>query len=120
MSASTGPTLPHAQALLAGAFSLTPARTGDVQFLVVSGELDIASAPNFETVLRRLEAGDARFIVVDLTNLQFIDSTGIRMFMEAEERSRRTGRRLRMLRPAPRVWRTLEICSVTDFLPFVD
>ena len=50
------------------------------------GELDLDGAPRLEEALRAAEAGDAASIVVDLGQLEFIDSTGLRLLVLAADR----------------------------------
>ena len=58
--------------------------------LVVSGELDLASAPALEARLNQLR--DARQSVrLDLSKLEFIDSTGIRLLIYATNDARQDG-----------------------------
>jgi anti-sigma B factor antagonist len=66
---------------------------------------------------RRVEATEA-LIVVDLSRLTFMDSTGARLSIEAQARSRADRDRLLVLRgPAP-VQRVFELCGVDDLVPF--
>jgi anti-sigma B factor antagonist len=56
----------------------------------VAGELDLASAPELETVLHGLECECAR-IVLDLSHLSFIDSTGLRLAVIEHHRATMDG-----------------------------
>jgi len=60
--------------------------------LTLRGELDLGSAPQLEQALA--EAGDD--VLLDLRDLTFMDSTGVRVLLEAAERE---GRALRILAP---------------------
>jgi anti-anti-sigma factor len=85
--------------------------------VAVDGELDFATAFDVEMRLERaIRSADE--VVVDLTNLEFIDSTGIRTLLEAHQAARRDGVTLRLLPgPAP-VQRVFEISGLLDELPF--
>ena len=85
--------------------------------VALDGELDFATA--FDVELRLEQAiRDADEVVVDLTNLEFIDSTGIRTLLEAHQAARRENVALRLLPgPAP-VQRVFEISGLLDELPF--
>ena len=61
-------------------FEVTVQRDDAVATVVVSGEFDMATAPS-STVA---EQGDARLLVLDLTAVTFIDSTGVRVLIEAD------------------------------------
>ena len=95
-------------------------RDGDVHTIALDGEIDIATAEHVEHELLRAEASDAAAIVLDLTRLTFIDSTGIRMLVMAEARTRADGRRLTLRRPPDSVMRVLHIAGVVQRLPFAD
>lgn len=61
--------------------------------LAIHGEIDLASAPALERELREAETS-ARRIVVDLAGLEFVDSTGIHMLMNAQARAQSNGHEL--------------------------
>jgi anti-anti-sigma factor len=62
--------------------------------LVLSGELDISVTERVQRELERIEEGRPGILVLDLAGLEFIDSSGMRLVMLAEQRARRDGRRL--------------------------
>ncbi len=84
------------------------------------GELDLATAPDVLRELERAERSDAAEIVLDLSGLSFIDSSGIRLVLHADARSRTDGERLRLLPGRPRVHHVFALCGLVDRLPFVD
>ena len=60
----------------------------DVAMVVLSGEVDIYSAPQFkETLLRGIEEGAQR-VIVDLTQVTFIDSTALGVLVSGAKRVR--------------------------------
>jgi anti-anti-sigma factor len=92
-------------------------RDGDIQSIGLAGELDLATAHAVEAELERVEAGDARAIVVDLSKLTFIDSTGVQLLINAQARSRGDSSRLVLTRTPAAVQRVFEICGVDRILP---
>lgn len=66
------------------------------------------------------ESTNARRIVLDLSNLDFIDSSGIRLILAADARSRMDGDRLRLVRGRQSVHRVFELTGVAERLRFVD
>ena len=84
------------------------------------GELDLSTVEEVRRHLLRAEASNASDIVVDLSALHFIDSTGIHLLHEAHRRSQADGDRLRLLRGPAEVQRALEICGLDRQLPFLD
>lgn len=82
-----------------------------------TGELDIATAPRLEQALaERLAPGER--VLLDLGDLQFIDSTGLRVIVRAAETARRRGCDLRLRHGPPPVRRVFELSGVGDALPF--
>ena len=103
-----------------GRLSMRSARDGETHTIGLSGEVDIASAARVENELLRVEATDARAILLDLSGLSFIDSTAIRMLVMAAARSRADSDRLRLRRPPASVLRVLRVAGVEERLPFAD
>ena len=81
----------------------------------VAGELDIASAPGLERILRRTELG-ARLLVLDLHDLTFMDSAGLRLLVATNDRAQQTGCRLVVVPGPPQVQRLLALSPVADEL----
>jgi anti-anti-sigma factor len=74
----------------------------------------------FEKELQRLLSGDAASVILDITQLRFIDSTGLQCLVRATERSRRDGGRLRVIAPAQgEVDRILRLTGVRAVLPLI-
>jgi anti-sigma B factor antagonist len=104
----------------AGALKMESEREGDTRRLVLLGEFDIAGAEAYREEIERIEAGDAAKILIDMSSLEFMDSTGLRMLIETDRRSRKDSGRVRYTRPQGEVARLLEITRVDDQLDFVD
>lgn len=103
-----------------GQLTLRSRREGDVHTIALSGEMDLSNAGDVERELQQVEATDVRVIVVDLSGLNFMDSTGIRLLIAADARSRSDSCRLRLTRPPAQVFRVLCIAGVDELLPFGD
>lgn len=93
-------------------------RSADRHVIVLKGELDLDGVERVTEELERAEASDARQIVLDLSDLTFIDSSGVRMIVCANLRSEAGGDRLRLIRGSPGVQRVFELTGVVDRLPF--
>lgn len=86
----------------------------------ISGELDIADYDGLTKALREVEAGAVAPIVVDLSELTFIDSTGLRILIEAHNRAEADGRRFEVaLATSPQVERVFELCRLGEVLRIV-
>lgn len=88
--------------------------------MALVGELDIASAPQFEEGLEKVEAGAPDVLVLDLRKVEFIDSTGLRAVIAADERARSAGRRFVIIRGTPAVERVLSVTQLDQRLDIVD
>ena len=98
-------------------------RTGERNGLVhvaLVGELDLSTVAKVQEELRRVEASAARTIVIDLSKLTFLDSTGLRCIVTADERARDEGRRMVIVRGPDAVQRVFSITKLDDRLDMVD
>ncbi len=105
---------------LPGEFMLTSARDAAVHVISLAGELDLATAPELERELQRVEASAAESIVLDLSGLTFMDSTGLILILRAEARSRSDSNRLLLRRGPDNVQRVFTITGMDGVLPFAD
>ena len=95
--------------------------TGDTVVVALTGELDVSGASLLDNELDRIASDHAAdHVVLDLSGLDFMDSTGLRMMVLADERVRGEGRRLTLVRGRPDVHRVFEITRMTERLRFVD
>jgi anti-sigma B factor antagonist len=98
-------------------FELQDVVSGGTHTLVLSGELDMATAPHLETVVHAC-AGSAGRLTLDLSRLTFMDSTGVRLVLLTQRLCRETGAEFALI-PGPRlIQRVFELTGVLDRLPF--
>jgi anti-anti-sigma factor len=88
--------------------------------VVLIGELDIASTQALENELSAVEADSPGTVVLDLRRVEFIDSTGLRALVAADERARSAGRRLAVVRGPDAVERLLTVTQLDQRLDIVD
>lgn len=86
--------------------------------LVLSGELDMGARFQAEQALDRLLAAPLDDLVVDLGDVTFLDSSGMGLILDVDERARREGFKLRLLPARPEVQRVFELAGIADVLPF--
>ncbi len=95
--------------------------TGDIAVVALTGELDVAGAELLENELRRVAADhQTAGLVLDLRDLDFMDSTGLRLIVLADERARADGTTFTLVRGRPDVHRVFEITRMIDRLTIVD
>jgi len=92
--------------------------TGDVLIVSLTGELDMATAPEFEQAIERAQGGSA--IVVDLRKLEFIDSTGIRALMQVYSAGQDGHSTVSFIRAEGQVQRVLQLAGVEGFLAWTE
>ncbi|WP_344100708.1 STAS domain-containing protein [Nocardiopsis rhodophaea] len=63
----------------------------------VTGELDLSNITSLERRLAEVEQGSGTSLVIDLTALHFIDSTGLNSLARLDQRLRRTGGRVTVM-----------------------
>ena len=93
--------------------------TGAVS-LRMRGALDLAYAYRFDDELRHVERDAPRCLVLDLRELDFVDSAGMSRIMAARRRARRTGRRLVLVRGSSAVQRFLQLAALTEHFEYVN
>lgn len=96
----------------------TPARlditAGGDGALSVVGEIDAHSAPDFAARLRELDGSSDRRI--DMSGVEFMDSSGLRVLIEAHQAAEEAGARLILVSPGRVVSRIIEVSGLADHL----
>jgi anti-sigma B factor antagonist len=92
---------------------------GGTVVIALLGELDLASACTFSAKFEQAAAGGPAAIVVDLSELEFIDSTGLRCILLAHERCDGRGPRFAVVPGDGQAARLLEIARVEDHLNLI-
>ena len=99
---------------------LTTETTGTTVRLALGGELDIASAAQVEQELMRIEGLEPATILLDLRELSFMDSTGLRIIVAADGRAREQSRRLVLVKGPEAVQRIFHMTRLDERLEIVD
>ena len=93
---------------------------GSVRQLRLTGELDLAGVDRFERLLTADETPEVATFVLDLRELSFIDSSGLRALIMADQRVRAEGGRFIVVRGPDRVNEVLEMTGVAQRIELVD
>ena len=88
--------------------------------LALTGEFDLSSASLVEDVLKDLERERPELLVLDLRELTFMDSTGLRVMVSADARARDDSRRLAIVQGPEPVHRVFRITGLDDHLEIVE
>jgi anti-sigma B factor antagonist len=86
--------------------------------LALEGELDLSNTQTLDQEIRLAEAS-ATTITLDLRGLEFIDSSGLKIILEAQQRALLTGR-LRIRKGPRRVQSVFRMTGTEESLPFED
>ncbi len=86
--------------------------------LLLSGELDMASAPELEAIVVRLCELGSKHLTLDLSKVTFIDSTGLQAVIDARNRCALHDQEFRITPGPPSVQRIFEITGLLESLPF--
>ena len=102
------------------AFTTTLTSAGDA-LIALTGELDLSATPSLEEEIGRLAEDDGvRRVVLDLRELEFMDSTGLRMVALASRSLNAAGRELVLVRGPDTIHRVFAITRMDEHLSFVD
>jgi anti-sigma B factor antagonist len=99
-------------------FSIEDHQAGRRHTLVLRGELDMASAPALEGMLQELCEGGAQELVVDLSELTFMDSTGLNAILKSRTLCAEHVCDLGLIPGRRPVQRVFELTHLLDRLPF--
>jgi anti-sigma B factor antagonist len=100
-------------------FTATVTSEGETRLVVFSGELDLAGVERARAAIAEAEDG-VGMIVLDLSQLTFLDSTGLEVVLRAARRADEAGRRLVVRKPSPYVKRLFELTAIDQSLDIVD
>jgi anti-sigma B factor antagonist len=97
-------------------FTVERNEEGERLRLALYGELDLYGAPRFDDELVRAEGEKWPEIVLDLCQLEFMDSSGLRLILRAHARATQEGRHVSVVHAGGTIGRVLHITSVDQQL----
>jgi anti-anti-sigma factor len=114
---------PADQPLTAGdlaALACEVSRERDTASIRTIGDLDLATVPILAGRVAQLRNAGCRHLTFDLSNLTFIDSTGLRFLLECYADSRQDGFTMALVPGPPAVQQVFELTDTTNHLPFIE
>lgn len=96
-------------------FGISEERRDGSSVVSAWGEVDVATAPGLRDRLKQVIERDQGPVVVDLTAVTFIDSTGLGVLIGARKQCDDKGRALRVVMSEPRILKVFEITGLTEF-----
>lgn len=115
----TATELDHMARVVPGRVEIVVAEQGTTTTIVLGGEWDLAQQPATRQAIRSALARFPECVVLDLSQLTFIDSSGIRVILELQKRSAQQDIRLVIVPGPPAVQCLFEILRLTHALPFL-
>ena len=100
--------------------SVTSRRAGDRTVVHVAGEIDVYTAPALREELAAQQEAGPIHLVVDLTDVPFMDSTGLGVLVGALKRARTTGGDLRLVIDQEKVLKVFRITALTQVFPIFE
>ena len=91
-------------------------RVDGYELLAVEGELDIATAPRMISALSEAFADLDRPLVVDLSRVDFMDSTGLALLINTYRRIKRCGQGFAIVCPGGPILRVFEVADMVERL----
>lgn len=82
--------------------------------VTLGGELEFGTAASLRSTLSDLARQGCDPVVVDLASLQFMDSTGLSLLVQAKQRFTADGRRFELRSPTHRVIRVIEMSGLAE------
>jgi anti-sigma B factor antagonist len=100
-------------------FGVERSRRGEAVVVAPTGEIDLATV---DAVREQILAarGEASRVVLDLRGVDFLDSTGLRLIVEAQRDAEQEGWALVVVRAREPVQRLLDIAGLSSRLTVVD
>lgn len=98
----------------AARLSLTIEPHGDGAVIAVGGELDFGTVESLHAALRDLARRGSSPVVLDLAAVDFMDSSGISVLVQAKQRADAAAQKLVLRRPTTRVLRVLEVTGLVE------
>lgn len=103
-----------------GTLTVRTAQDGDNRVVSLCGELDLANAGTAESALEAALTSHDTQVVVDMSELEFIDSTGIALLVTAIGQDGDAARVRFVPSASPAVTRVLELTGLAERLPLAE
>lgn len=92
--------------------------TATAVVLALHGELDLASTPLLERQMLEAQSDGSDRLVIDLSGLEFIDSSGLHALLRADERASENRHQLSLVRGPRAVHRVFELTRTVQAFSF--
>ncbi len=94
----------------------TESMDGDITRVILDGRLDIEGAAAIDLPMN-VTAGSARYLLIDMRNVSFIGSMGLRSIVIPAKNVHRRGGKVALLGPVPMVEEVLKASKIDEVIP---
>jgi anti-anti-sigma factor len=94
----------------------TESMEGDITRVILNGRMDIEGAQAVDLRMN-VVAGSARFLLIDMRNVSFIGSMGLRAIVTPAQTVRRRGGKVALFGPVPMVEEVLKSSKIDAVIP---
>jgi anti-sigma B factor antagonist len=101
-------------------FEISSEREAGTGRLTLVGELDLATVPLVQEAVDELLARAVSRLVIDLSGLGFVDSSGLRLFIVLTQRAASEGWKLSLTRPQEQAMTVFRVSGLVENLPFAE
>jgi len=97
-------------------FRVEVQKTEHATVLVVSGELDLAASPEFEEILEQFDGAGPEMLILDLREVEFMDSAGLATVVKAHQSAHTVGRPFGVVNGSAQVRRLMNLTGMDERL----
>ncbi len=92
---------------------------GEGTRIVLKGDVDIAAVPELESARERALGQRPERLLIDLRQVDFVDSSGLKFLLETHRLAQQDGWELALTRPTERAMKVFEVTGAERHLPFL-
>ncbi|WP_303867031.1 STAS domain-containing protein [Acetobacterium wieringae] len=86
----------------------------------IKGEIDIYSIEKFREIIEERIKTQAPEIILDCSELSYMDSTGMGVLIELRNKTKEMGQKIIMMNPRPNIKKLLSLTGVDKIIEIVD
>ncbi|BCW99454.1 MAG: STAS domain-containing protein [Armatimonadota bacterium] len=90
----------------------TEKRGDNIAVVSLSGEVDVYSSPRVRSAMLEQLDGGSKYLVMDLSKVDYLDSSGLGILVAGLKRSRENGGEVFLVNPKPRIQHVLEVTGL--------
>jgi anti-sigma B factor antagonist len=94
--------------------------SGEVPILNLVGEVDLGSAPKIYNLLWQTSDQGRRSLILNLENLEFMDSSGLQILLRLREKLRVKKQNVLVVGPRPQILKLFKLTGLDQLFSLVD